>query len=71
LGPDPEDSAIVAAIVNLATSLELDAVAEGVETPEQVSRLRSLGCASAQGYLFSRPVPPSEVDELLDRVFAT
>jgi EAL domain-containing protein (putative c-di-GMP-specific phosphodiesterase class I) len=69
LGPDPEDSAIVAAIVNLARTLELEAVAEGVETVDQLRRLRELGCDGAQGFLFSDPVPVDEVDDLLERVF--
>jgi EAL domain-containing protein (putative c-di-GMP-specific phosphodiesterase class I) len=40
-------------------------VAEGVETEEQAARLRSLGCRLAQGYLFSRPITPDAVRELL------
>src|SRR5438093_9208528 len=51
---DPEDSAIVAAIVTLAHALRLTAVAEGVETAEQLEQLRVLGCDLAQGnYLAS------------------
>jgi len=69
LGPDPEDSAIVAAIINLATSLELDAIAEGVETQEQLDRLRGLGCHSAQGFLFAEPRPASEIEALLGTTF--
>ena len=55
LGPDPEDSTIVAAIVNLANTLELEAIAEGVETFDQLERLRGLGCHLAQGYYFAEP----------------
>jgi EAL domain-containing protein (putative c-di-GMP-specific phosphodiesterase class I) len=69
LGPDPEDSAVVAAIIGLAHTLELEAVAEGVETEEQLSRLRELGCHGAQGFLFSRPVPASEVTDVLGRSY--
>jgi diguanylate cyclase (GGDEF)-like protein/PAS domain S-box-containing protein len=69
LGPDPEDSAIVAAIVSLASTLELEAVAEGVETAEQLAELRRLGCTGAQGYLFAKPVPAEEIEGLLDRAF--
>ena len=70
LGPDPEDSAIVATIVNLAAILDVEAVAEGVETIEQLERLRELGCAAAQGFLFARPVPAAGLVPLLRRRFA-
>jgi diguanylate cyclase (GGDEF)-like protein/PAS domain S-box-containing protein len=62
---DPDDAAIVSAIIAIAHSLGLEVVAEGVETPEQLAFLRALGCDSAQGYYFSRPVPPEEFAELL------
>jgi diguanylate cyclase (GGDEF)-like protein len=61
LGADPEDSAIVAAVVNLAHTLELRAVAEGVETEVQLRELQELGCDAAQGYLFSKPVTADEL----------
>lgn len=48
--------ALVGAILNLASSLELEVIAEGVETEEQLIILRSLGCNSYQGYFFSRPL---------------
>ncbi len=53
----PQGFALVAAIVSLAHSLNLKAVAEGVETAEQAQLLRSLGCDEMQGFLISRPVP--------------
>ncbi len=65
LGPDPEDSAIAAAIVSLAHNLEIEAVAEGVESVEQVSELQALGCDAAQGYLFAKPMAPADVVQLL------
>jgi EAL domain-containing protein (putative c-di-GMP-specific phosphodiesterase class I) len=60
-----EDEAIVAAIVALASALDLDVVAEGVETTAQLHRLRVLGAAKIQGYLFSRPLPAGELRALL------
>jgi diguanylate cyclase (GGDEF)-like protein/PAS domain S-box-containing protein len=58
---------IVEAIVSLAHKLEMTVVAEGIETPEQHAILRELGCELGQGYLFSPPLPKSDVDALLTR----
>lgn len=55
----PEDEQIVAASIRLAHSLGLRSVAEGVELEAQADRLRDLGCELAQGYLWSRPLPPA------------
>lgn len=60
-----EDGAIVAAILGMAHALDLTVVAEGVETEEQLCRLRSLGCEGAQGYYFSPPWPAATIDDLL------
>ncbi len=57
LGIDQEDTTIVEAVVKLGHSLGLQVVAEGVETPLQLSRLREIGCDRGQGYLFGRPRP--------------
>jgi predicted signal transduction protein with EAL and GGDEF domain len=65
LGPDPEDSAVVAAIIGLAHTLELEAVAEGVENFGQLELLRQLGCHGAQGFLFSQPVPGDQLTPAL------
>jgi len=62
LGFDAEDSSIVEAVVKLGHSLGLTVVAEGVETPLQLSRLREMGCARGQGYLFGRPRPAELVE---------
>ena len=65
LGVDPEDTAIVAAVMGMAHALGLRVVAEGVENADQAARLRHLGCDQAQGYYFGRPGSAGEVDELL------
>jgi diguanylate cyclase (GGDEF)-like protein len=65
LGADDEDTAIVSAIVDIAHSLGLEAIAEGVEEPHQLTRLRELGCTAAQGYLFAAPRPASEVEAMI------
>lgn len=66
LGTDAEDSAIVAAVVNLGHTLALNVVAEGVETEEQLAELVALGCDNAQGFLFAPALPPAEFEALLE-----
>ena len=63
--PAPHHWAFVRAILDLANSLRLQTIAEGVETDQQAHTLRNLDCPLAQGYLYSRPVPASAIDELL------
>jgi diguanylate cyclase (GGDEF)-like protein len=60
-----DDAEIVRAIISLAHSLHLKVIAEGVETAEQLSFLRSLGCDQYQGYYCSQPLPPAEFIALL------
>ena len=67
LDQNREDSAIVQTVVTMAAALGLDVTAEGVETEEQLARLREMGCHSGQGYLFARPGPAEEARELLRR----
>jgi EAL domain-containing protein (putative c-di-GMP-specific phosphodiesterase class I) len=59
-----KDAAIATSIIQLAHNLDMEVVAEGVETAEQLALLIELGCDIAQGYYFSRPVPPSSLPEL-------
>lgn len=62
---DPNDAAIIRAIVAMALELELNVIAEGVESLEQLEFLRKLGCKQVQGFFFSRPLPAHEFAELL------
>jgi diguanylate cyclase (GGDEF)-like protein/PAS domain S-box-containing protein len=62
---DPVDSAIVRAVIELASAMNITAVAEGVETAEQLDHLLALGCPVAQGFYFSRPLPAPEFEALL------
>jgi len=64
---DADDATITRAIIALAHSLRLEVVAEGVETEAQLSFLRDLHCDQIQGYIFSKPVPAAELEELLRR----
>jgi diguanylate cyclase (GGDEF)-like protein/PAS domain S-box-containing protein len=65
LGENQSDGAVVQAVLSLAETLGLIAVAEGVETKEQLTRLRGMGCDVVQGFLFSRPLPPAELEPFL------
>jgi len=61
LHDDEESQAIVQSVLELCRKLDLETVAEGVETMEQISFLASNGCDEGQGYLFARPMPADEV----------
>jgi len=67
IATDEDDKAIVMAVIELGHRLNLKVLAEGVETEEQLAFLRQCRCDEMQGYLFSRPVPPTEIAELLAR----
>ncbi len=67
LGITPQSSAVVTAIIALARSLGLRVVAEGVETLRQMEVLHRLGCGVMQGFLFSRAVPPEELQRWLEQ----
>lgn len=64
---DAADLELVNAVIAMAHGLGLKVVAEGVETEEQLELLAAHGCDYAQGYLFSKPVSPEEMTELLER----
>jgi EAL domain-containing protein (putative c-di-GMP-specific phosphodiesterase class I) len=68
LGKQSESTAVVAAIMALAQSLRLRVVAEGVETVSQMEILARLGCFTMQGFLFSRALPPRELEIWVDQV---
>jgi EAL domain-containing protein (putative c-di-GMP-specific phosphodiesterase class I) len=67
LGHEPQDASIAAAVISLAHALGLETVAEGIETDEQLTILRQLGCDLGQGYLFARAAPAAEAVRLLAR----
>jgi len=60
------DEAIATAVINMAQCLNLNVIAEGVETEAQRSLLESLNCSEMQGYLFSKPLPADEISRFLD-----
>jgi diguanylate cyclase (GGDEF)-like protein/PAS domain S-box-containing protein len=65
LGEDVEDTAIVGMIIELAHTLGMKVIAEGVESRVQAEQLKEMGCELAQGYYFSKPLPPEGVPEFL------
>jgi len=67
LAENKESRAIVRAVIELARSLKMQVVAEGVETNAQLEQLRKMGCSEMQGYLFSAPRPAAEIDRLLSQ----
>ncbi len=65
LGEQVEDTAIVQMIIGLAHTLGMEVIAEGVESAEQARLLNEMGCDFAQGYHFSKPLPPEDIPALL------
>jgi EAL domain-containing protein (putative c-di-GMP-specific phosphodiesterase class I) len=62
---DPQKSAITKALIQMAHNLNLDVIAEGVETEAELAFLRQHNCNSMQGFLFSRPLPAAKFEEFL------
>jgi EAL domain-containing protein (putative c-di-GMP-specific phosphodiesterase class I) len=62
---EPNDCAIAQAIVTMGQQLRQEIVAEGVETRDQMTFLRQLGCDQLQGYLFSKPLPVADYERLV------
>ena len=62
---DPDDKAIVAAIISMAHSLGMQTIAEGVETEGQLAFLKDRGCTEVQGYYFSRPLPANAFEQFM------
>jgi diguanylate cyclase (GGDEF)-like protein/PAS domain S-box-containing protein len=69
LGQNSEDGAIVAGVLGLAHALGVEAIAEGVEQPEQADKLAGLGCELAQGFLWSKPLAPEELEATFERLW--
>jgi len=65
LGENTDCMEIIKAVTHLGSSLGIPTLAEGAETEEQLARLQEAGCTEMQGFLFSRPVPASEIAGLL------
>jgi len=66
---DKDHLEIVRTILNLAENLDMDVVAEGVETQEQMSLLRNLSCQNGQGYFFSRPMTVEQAEKVLEETY--
>ena len=70
VGSEPEEAALMGAIIRLGHTLGLRTVAEGIETAAQLARLQMLGCDTGQGFLFSRPLAAPDLEALLARATA-
>ena len=63
LGTEPRTLTVLKGLVALCSDLGIESVAEGIETPEQLDALCSVGCTRAQGYLVGRPAPIEEFEQ--------
>ena len=71
IGTDRDNKQIVVSIIMLGHSMNLNVIAEGVETKEQLDYLRDYHCDEIQGYYYSRPVPPDEFESFFEKQFET
>ena len=62
---DTRSRELVRSIIGLGQNMGLNIIAEGVETPDEAALLRDMGCEAAQGYHFAKPLPESQVIDLL------
>jgi diguanylate cyclase (GGDEF)-like protein len=65
---DPSDAAIVRGVLAMAKQLNIDTIAEGIESAEQLDCLRAMGCHRGQGYYFSKPIPANQCRALLEQM---
>jgi len=65
--PESRNAALIRAMVALASDLNMQTTAEGVETQDELALVRSLGCSLVQGYIFGKPMPPEEARELASK----
>ncbi|HJX08117.1 MAG TPA: EAL domain-containing protein, partial [Actinomycetota bacterium] len=68
---DRQSASMVSAIIALASNLQMDPLAEGIETEEEWRFLAARGCSAGQGFLFSRPVPAEEISAMHRRAGMT
>src|SRR6185369_7759206 len=68
---ESRNAALIRAMVGLASDLQMQTTAEGVETQEELTLVRSLGCSLIQGYIFGKPMPAEEARELASKGVAT
>jgi predicted signal transduction protein with EAL and GGDEF domain len=66
LGPGSQENAVIGAVIAMGRALDLEVIAEGIETERQAAELREMGCPFGQGYLFARPLPAGELERVLE-----
>jgi EAL domain-containing protein (putative c-di-GMP-specific phosphodiesterase class I) len=69
VGEDTAEKTIVRSLISLAHDIRMKVIAEGIETPSQLSFLKDNYCDEAQGFFFSRPIPPADFEKLLETTY--